>query len=141
MSGRGATLPVVSFAVSRDAGISWSKPAPIMAIGNGGCQNPIEGARLPSGDWGALISSPVFPKGAPRSNLTIFVASAREGFQDWASAGLLWEGHAGYSSLLAVPGSDRTQFFCLFESGIKSELEVLRLLRFRFRDQNTSIYI
>ena len=130
LSGRGASAPIVGFSTSRDGGLTWTKVKSVDAIGSGGCQSSIEGARLPSGGWGAMISSPVYPHHGHRSNLTIFVASAAGGFQTWVEAGLLWKGHAGYSNLLAIPDSDRRSFLCLFESGNETSLEVLRLSRF-----------
>ena len=130
MAARGAQTPVVGFASSTNGGVSWSRVRSIPEIHNGGGQSSIEGAKMPDGSWGVVISSPVNPPGAHRSNLTIFTSSAMSGFEKWSSAGMLWDGHAGYNSLLAVPGTNRSSFFCLFESGNKSELEVLRLLQF-----------
>jgi hypothetical protein len=67
---------------------------------------------------GAVISSPVYAYNGPRSNLAIFTATTANGYNDWPSAGILWEGPAGYSSLLADTGG----YSVLFESGPKKDM-------------------
>ena len=110
----------ISFSVSENAGKNWTAAKHLRAIGSGGCQAPIIGLHKQGELEGAVISSPVYAYNGPRSNLTIFTATKANGYDDWASAGILWEGPAGYSSLLADPTSDG--YAVLFESGPKKDM-------------------
>jgi hypothetical protein len=96
MSGRGAGAPHISFSLSQNAGLSWKETTVLTAIDSPGCQSPVTGTY---GGTGAFITSPV---GKTRGNFQLFHATASSGFTDWSSVGTLWDGQAGYSSLLGA---------------------------------------
>ena len=130
---------VLSTALSHDDGLHWERAVPIDAIQNGGCQSSIIGA--PDGSL-ALISSPVYPYGEARYNVSIFVAAAPS-FKEWRLAGLVHAGPGAYSSLAVADADAATQsYFVLYEAGAAGSSgryafdQTIRLSRFALNGNN-----
>ena len=142
MSGRSlgdtsAPHGVLSTALSHDGGLHWEQAVPIDTIRNGGCQSSVIGA--PDGSV-ALISSPVYPYGKARYNVSIFVAAAPS-FKQWRLAGLVQAGPGAYSSL-AVADAAAKSYFVLFEAGAAGSSgqyafdQTIRMARFTLKSDD-----
>ncbi|HYT94500.1 MAG TPA: sialidase family protein [Gemmataceae bacterium] len=107
-------------ALSKDSGLTWSKPVADKALIEPVCQASILRVRGPGG--GLLFSNPASTK-----REKMMVRLSRDEGKTWPVARLLHEGPAAYSCLAVL--ADGT-LACLYERGGKSPYETITLARF-----------
>jgi sialidase-1 len=110
-----------AFAVSRDAGRTWSEPKHHDQVYCPTCQAGLH--RYAFEPQNVILYSG--PGGPGRKALTVRL-SPDEG-TTWPTARVLHEGPAAYSDLAVVPGDE---IACLFEAGAKHPYETIRFARF-----------
>jgi sialidase-1 len=107
-------------ALSKDGGLSWSKPVADETLIEPVCQASI--LRVPGPGGGLLFSNPASTK---REKMTVRLT--RDEGKTWPVARSLHEGPAAYSCLAAL--ADGT-LACLYERGSKHPYETITLARF-----------
>jgi sialidase-1 len=107
-------------AVSKDGGVTFTKPAEDAALIEPVCQASI--LRAPGATGGILFSNPASVK---REKMTVRL-SADEG-KTWTAARRLHDGPSAYSCLAALPDGS---IGCLYERGVKRGSETITLARF-----------
>jgi sialidase-1 len=111
-----------AFALSRDGGLTWSKPQKHPEVYCPVCQASIERYSLAPGTPNRILYSG--PGGPGRTHLTLRM-SADEG-KTWPVSRVLWPGPAAYSDLVVLP--DNT-IGCLYERGNKGAYEKITFAR------------
>ena len=107
-------------AISKDGGVTFSKPVEDEALIEPVCQASI--LRLPGEKGGILFSNPASTK---REKMTVRLS--RDEGKTWPHAKALHAGPAAYSCLAVLPDGD---IGCLYERGDKNPYETITLARF-----------
>mmetsp|Transcript_13996 Transcript_13996/g.41617 ORF Transcript_13996/g.41617 Transcript_13996/m.41617 type:complete len:162 (+) Transcript_13996:3-488(+) len=132
------TRPTRAVAASHDGGITFGAGRTDLFPGNPGrdCQGAILAVNRGTS---FLVGSPWGLDHFPRVNYSVLVSHSGTPaiWGPVAGAAPLWRGPAGYSSL-AAPSADPSTFFVLYERGVQSPSEVLRLTQLAVPQPHTN---